>query len=389
MKALNTVIMDMGTELSMKVKAVENLHTAALAASTANITVWPFCCDAAAFNEKYEPAYGYKVDVTSLCILGPCTRGLPTEDFNRTASMPTKLGGTPVCGNSVLGQEFLDATMKNTVDFPGTTWQYFGSETGLFTQFPGSGVPDYTVETRATGDTYDCRERPWYKQAKAFLGKPEEGYAHFSEPYLNWDGMTMMITASRTVTSADKIFQGVLGLDLEITQVLKPLESAPSNVDGNPVYFFTIDGVTNDVIGHPKLDEIKKYNTKHAIKYTDLETHEGIQAKIKEIIGKASGEFEISDVRRVSSKNSKADAEDADVKSAADFFSNSMMKQNFKIACKNLGASKASVKFTICAVQTSGNMQLHIVIPALVIFAIAGAAAMFVMKNGDGAQNVA
>merc|ERR1712235_363 len=119
------------------------------------------------------------------------------------------------------------------------------------------------------------------------------------------------------------------------------------------------------------------------------ETHEGIQTKIKEIIGKASGEFEIADVRRVSSKNGIADAEDAKVDKVADFFSNSMMKENFKIACKNLGADKASAKFTICAVHTSGNMLLHIIIPVLVILIIAGAAAMFFMKNGDGAQNVA
>merc|ERR1712071_521284 len=57
-----------------------------------------------------------------------------------------------------------------------------------------------------------------------------------------------------------------------------------------------------------------------------------------------------------------------------------------EIACVNLETSGASIKYTICAAKTAGNMQWHFVLPVVIVLALA--AGLFVMKDklGDGNQ---
>nr|XP_026692576.1 VWFA and cache domain-containing protein 1-like [Ciona intestinalis] len=53
---------------------------------------------------------------------------------------------------------FLRAAQRNKDLHPGLKWQYFGSEFGVFTQFPASHIS-------SCNSSYDNRYRPWYVQA--------------------------------------------------------------------------------------------------------------------------------------------------------------------------------------------------------------------------------
>merc|ERR1712071_373432 len=87
----------MAERFTTRVTAVNNLHAGALAADTTNFDIWPLCCDTTRLTEVFNNNYGCVVDMAVACIRGPCTHGV--LDTNRTAAMPSVLGGTPVCGN--------------------------------------------------------------------------------------------------------------------------------------------------------------------------------------------------------------------------------------------------------------------------------------------------
>lgn len=377
---LKPVLTKMAERFTTRVTAVNNLWAGALAADTTNFDIWPLCCDSERLTEVFNANYGCVVDMAVACIRGPCTHG--KLDTNRTAEMPSILGGTPTCANSALGQSFYDACMKNTKDYDGTARQYYGSETGVFNMFPGGGV-GYHCDNRATADTYDCRVRPWYKESETALGTPQESSVQFSSPYLGKVGGVLMITASRSVISADKIFQGVVGLDMDMTFLMEPLASVDAAEDS---YAFVVDGNNNKVIAHYKLNDVPNFieNGKNPVMLSDVEPEKAIQDKIADILGKEKGEFTIDLARYKTFRNDILDSEEAE--SAAGFWSAGYMKENVQVSCTNLESTGAAIKYTICAAKTSGNMQLHFVIPIILIIAIAGG--LFVMKDklGDGNQ---
>lgn len=378
---LKPVLSKMAERFTTRVTAVNNLWAGALAADTTNFDIWPLCCDSERLTEVFNNNYGCVVDMAVACIRGPCTHG--KLDTNRTADMPSILGGTPTCANSVLGQSFYDACMKNTKDYDGTARQYYGSETGVFNMFPGGGV-GYHCDNRATADTYDCRVRPWYKESVSALGTDNENSVQFSSPYLGKVGGVLMVTASRAVISAaDSIFQGVVGLDMDMTYLMEPLADVNAADDS---YAFVVDGNNNEVVSHPKLDDVRNFieNGKHPVMSSDVEPEKAVQDKLAEILGKDKGEFTIDVARYKTFRNDILDSEEAT--SATGFWSAGYTKENVQVSCTNLESSGAQIKYTICAVKISSNLQLHIVIPILLIVAIVGG--LFVMKDklGDGNQ---
>jgi len=374
---LKPVLAKMAERFTTRVTAVNNLHGAALTASTANFTYWPLCCDKDALTEVFHTAYGTVADTSTTCRRGPCTLG--NENTNRTADMPNILGGTPACGNSVPGQKFYDACDKNTKDYEGTSWQFWGAETGLFLMFPAGGIGG-----PCSSDTYDCRKRPWYIRAKDALSTTAKDSVQFSSPYFGYDGKVLMVTASRSVSSAaDGIFQGVVGIDMDITYLMEPLADVDAAADS---YSFMIDGNNGEIMAHPKLADVPNFieNGKQAVKYPDVEPVKEINDKIAEILGKETGEFTVSLARWKTYRNTILDSEDAT--SADGFWDAAWTKENVQVSCTNLETSGAAIKYTICAVKTSMNMQWHFTLPILLIIALGAAA--FVMKDklGDGNQ---
>jgi len=61
------------------------------------------------------------------------------------------------------------------------------------------------------------------------------------------------------------------------------------------------------------------------------------------------------------------------------------MKENVEVSCTNLETTGAQIYYTICAVKSSRNFQLHLVTPVLLIAILAGAAFMFKDKLAGNA----
>jgi len=380
LELLKPVLTKMAERFTTRVTAVNNLHASALVANTTNFGKWPWCCEKSKMNEVFHQNYGCVVDTNLACVRGPCTRGI--KDTNRTASMPSVLGGEPACGNSVLGIEFYNACDKNTKDYEGTSWQYWGAETGLFIQFPGGGIGDHTPATHATADKYDCRKRPWYLRSKTALGGSQESSVQFSSPYFGFDAKVLMMTASRSVSSSDGKFQGVVGIDMDVTYLMEPL----SDVDAaENSYSFMIDGSNEEIIAHPKITDVPKFieNGKNVIKYADVEPEEEVTTKIKEILGKDKGEFTINFARYKTFRTAIADSEEAT--DAKAFWAQSWVKENVEVSCTNLETTGAQIYYTICAVKSARNFQLHLITPVLIIAILAGAAFMFKDKLAGNA----
>ena len=146
--------------------------------------------------------------------------------------------------------------------------------------FPGGGV-GYHCDNRATADTYDCRVRPWYKESETALGTPQESSVQFSSPYLGKVGGVLMITASRSVISADKIFQGVVGIDMEIKHLFESINFIDAQDD---FYSFIIDGHNGRMLKHHKMEEVPNFlHAGKAFFYADVEPEKAVQDHIAEM----------------------------------------------------------------------------------------------------------
>ncbi|XP_071960155.1 voltage-dependent calcium channel subunit alpha-2/delta-3-like isoform X2 [Antedon mediterranea] len=152
--------------LDNKVKAVEKLVDAA---------------ERANFDQEYNDSLEYEY-FNALLINDKDNNGdylplggefilTPDDHFNgievnlthSTVQVPTNVYnmGTEVL-NHIKFTDELDSTFEeNYREDPTLTWQYFGSKTGFFRNFPGIkwdlGEADF--------DEYDCRKRPWYISA--------------------------------------------------------------------------------------------------------------------------------------------------------------------------------------------------------------------------------
>merc|ERR1712071_636017 len=163
--------------------------------------------------------------------------------------------------------------------------------------FPGGGV-GYHCDDRVSKDTYDCRVRPWYLESKNALETDKEDSVQFSPPYIGHVGRVLMVTASKSVISvADKIFQGVVGIDMDMTFLMEPLAGIDAKEDS---YSFVVDGSNGQIIAHPNLNDVPNFIEK------------AVQDKITEMLGKESAEFTLDLVRYKTFRNSILDSEDAE-----------------------------------------------------------------------------
>ncbi|UCH89592.1 MAG: SpoIIE family protein phosphatase [Thermoplasmata archaeon] len=87
---------------------------------------------------------------------------------------------------------------------PHLTWVYIGTKSGMIRIYPWcTGIPE----------TYDPREREWYKNAES-----SEGIS-WSEPYIDVAGTGLMVTCSQRVNSPQDDMFWVIGLDVTIETI--------------------------------------------------------------------------------------------------------------------------------------------------------------------------
>ena len=114
---------------------------------------------------------------------------------------------------------------------------------------PGqSEIPIVQYETKPGGylgafvfnDTYDCRKRPWYIQAKA------AGYSLWSTPYPNSGNFIPVITLVLPIYDGNRHFTGVLGADVFLTQISSFLNAS---FHGQDRRVFIVDKLTMNLLG--------------------------------------------------------------------------------------------------------------------------------------------
>lgn len=96
-------------------------------------------------------------------------------------------------------------------------------------------------------DTYDPRQRPWYKDAIA------KGKATWTDPYIFYSSQQPGITVAAPVTAEDGSVEGVIGIDIEIAALSGFLADLDIGETGAAIVL----GANGDVIAHPDASKLK------------------------------------------------------------------------------------------------------------------------------------
>ncbi len=85
-------------------------------------------------------------------------------------------------------------------------WAFIGLEVGVMYSYPGKGT--YSEE-------YDPRVRPWYE-----LGAHKQG-VHWGNPYLDIQGLGLVLPCATSLHDRENRFYGVLGMDVTFSDIIE------------------------------------------------------------------------------------------------------------------------------------------------------------------------
>ncbi len=85
-------------------------------------------------------------------------------------------------------------------------WAFIGLEVGVMYSYPGKGT---------YSDEYDPRVRPWYE-----LGAHKHG-VHWGNPYLDIQGLGLVLPCATSIYDRDNQFYGVLGMDVTFSDIIE------------------------------------------------------------------------------------------------------------------------------------------------------------------------
>lgn len=99
-------------------------------------------------------------------------------------------------------------------------------------------------------ETFDPRQRPWYKKVRA------EDNTVWTDPYIFYSTQRPGITVATPVHDGNGGIQGVIGIDIEIAEISEFLADLEIGKSGTALVL----GTNGDVIAHPDPSKIKKVN---------------------------------------------------------------------------------------------------------------------------------
>jgi hypothetical protein len=144
--------------------------------------------------------------------------------------------------------------------------------------------PDYSVvkTEQDPADTYDPRERSWYRSAVERRGRA------WTEPYVFFTSRKPGITVAAPVMSKDGAIDGVIGVDLEMNDISRYLAEA-SLMIGKSVYISTPEG---KVIAHSSADVVTPDKTggDNALRFRTISELPGVEGKLGERVRKELSE---------------------------------------------------------------------------------------------------
>ncbi len=111
-------------------------------------------------------------------------------------------------------------------------------------------------------DRYDPRTRPWYKEAKAYRG------SIWTDPYIFFTSQSPGITAATPVIGFDNHVQGVVGVDIEISELSNFLSQLRVGKNG-AAFILNRNG---DVIAHPDTGLLTTLTNDGVLRFPSIET---------------------------------------------------------------------------------------------------------------------
>ncbi|XP_032221259.2 VWFA and cache domain-containing protein 1 [Nematostella vectensis] len=139
----NSILNDLATrfanKLQTKVTIARKIKDAVEVsyAKSATVTSRTECCKADTRWLKYDSRFRTKVNLDEMCVI---------------------ISGAASSNPKQLQDNVLQTMKQNIENNPTLTWQYFGSEEGLYTNYP-------MIRDSSSCSSYDPRYRPWYVEA--------------------------------------------------------------------------------------------------------------------------------------------------------------------------------------------------------------------------------
>jgi C4-dicarboxylate-specific signal transduction histidine kinase len=106
---------------------------------------------------------------------------------------------------------------------------------------------DYKVTEQKSDplDIYDARKRPWYIKARS------RGSRIWTDPYIFFSSQKPGITVATPIAFPDGAHQGVVSVDIEISEISEFLSDLKLGINGSALMF----NKNGSVIAHPKLNQ--------------------------------------------------------------------------------------------------------------------------------------
>jgi len=144
--------------------------------------------------------------------------------------------------------------------------------------------PDYAIvkSERDPADTYDPRARAWYRSAVERRGRA------WTEPYIFFTSHKPGITLASAITGKDGAVEAVLGVDIEISEILRFL-ARYSQLGQKSVYISTTEG---KVIAHSNASVVLPGSTAgdNTLRFRVISELPGVEGRLAESVLKRLSE---------------------------------------------------------------------------------------------------
>lgn len=144
--------------------------------------------------------------------------------------------------------------------------------------------PDYAIvkSEQDPADTYDPRERGWYRSAVERRGRA------WTEPYIFFTSRKPGITLATAIVGNDSAVEAVLGVDMEINEISRHLAET-SLLKGKSVYIATSEA---KVIAHSSANVVLQDSASadNTLRFRVISELPGIEAKLGERVRKKLSE---------------------------------------------------------------------------------------------------
>jgi hypothetical protein len=136
--------------------------------------------------------------------------------------------------------------------------------------------PDYAIvkSDRDPADTYDPRERTWYRSAV------EQRARAWTEPYIFFTSHKPGITLASAITGKDGAVKTVLGVDIEISQILRFLTRS-NLLERKSIYISTTEG---KVIAHSSASVVLPGSGDNNLRFRAISELPGVEGALAESV---------------------------------------------------------------------------------------------------------